>query len=101
MTLPEVVLWDGLRQGRLGGLRFRRQHPMGFYILDFYCSSAHLAIEIDGAGHGHPDQARHDETRDRWLASQGIHVLRFAAADVLSLESRAHMLVEIEAAAKR
>ena len=48
MSLPEIVLWQALRKGRLAGLRFRRQHPIGPYIFDFYCPSALLAIEVDG-----------------------------------------------------
>ncbi|HXC26532.1 MAG TPA: DUF559 domain-containing protein [Stellaceae bacterium] len=48
MSLPEVVLWQALRHGRLAGLRFRRQHPVGPYILDFFCASVRLAIEVDG-----------------------------------------------------
>jgi len=61
MTLPEVVLWQELRRGKLKGLQFRRQHPIGPYILDFYCSAARLAIEIDGASHSSDVQAKHDE----------------------------------------
>ena len=97
MTLPEVVLWDCLRQGRLNGLRFRRQHPIGAYILDFYCSSAKLAVEIDGEGHAHPRQASHDGARDRWLASQGVRMLRFPATAVLDEEALAGVLGEIVA----
>jgi len=63
MTLPEVVLWEELRRAKLKGLQFRRQHPIGPYILDFYCSNARLAIEIDGASHDHERQAEHDERR--------------------------------------
>ena len=99
MTAPEVVLWTALRGSRLGGYRFRRQHPIEPFILDFYCASTKLAVEVDGAGHGHPDQAAHDLARDRRLNEQGIRILRFAATDVMDEESRASVLVEIEAAA--
>jgi very-short-patch-repair endonuclease len=64
------------------GLRFRRQHPIGSYILDFYCPSAHLCVEVDGPVHDEPEQIGHDEARDAWLVSHGVHVLRFSAADV-------------------
>ena len=67
MTLPEVVLWRALRKGRLAGLRIRRQHPIGPYILDFYCPSARLAIEVDGSVHDITAQVRHDERRAAWL----------------------------------
>src|SRR3954451_7225963 len=86
MTLPEVLLWQALRGGRGGGLRFRRQHPIGPDVLDFYCPAVRLAVEIDGAAHDSPDQAGHDLRRDAWLAEQRIRVLRFLAADVLSEE---------------
>jgi len=55
---------------------------MGPYILDFYCHALKLAIEVDGEGHGHPDQAAHDLRRDRWLSEQGITTVRPAAIDV-------------------
>jgi len=83
MTLPEVVLWQAIRRGGLGGLRFRRQHPVGHYILDFYCPAARLAVEIDGSSHSNEKQVQHDQRRDRWLAMQGILVLRIGAANVL------------------
>ena len=83
MTLPEVVLWQSLRGGRLRGLRFRRQHPIGPYILDFYCAAARLAIEIDSAAHDSAARRHHDAVRTARLNEHGICVLRFAAADVL------------------
>jgi very-short-patch-repair endonuclease len=83
MSLPEVLLWQELRGGRLGGLRFRRQHPVGPYVLDFYCPGDKLAVEVDGAAHDFVEQGRRDERRDAWLAERGIRVLRFAATDVL------------------
>ncbi len=83
MSLPEVVLWQALRKGRLGGLRFRRQHPIGPYILDFYCPSARLAVEVDGFAHDTDAGVRHDERRQAWLAQRGITVLRVAAGDLL------------------
>jgi very-short-patch-repair endonuclease len=98
MTVPEVVLWNALRGNHLGA-RFRRQHPIGAFVLDFYCPQAKVAVEVDGAGHADPDQAAHDHTRARWLNEQGIRVLRFAATDVMDEESRASVLAEIEAAA--
>jgi very-short-patch-repair endonuclease len=82
MTLPEVRLWVILRE-RPGGLRFRRQHPMGRYVLDFYCPQARLAIEVDGIAHDMGDAPARDAVRDAWLAGQGIATLRLAARDVL------------------
>ncbi|HEX2256668.1 MAG TPA: endonuclease domain-containing protein, partial [Afifellaceae bacterium] len=79
MSLPEVKLWQHLRRGQLANLRFRRQHPIGPYILDFYCPAARLAVEVDGWVHDNPEQGRHDERRQAWLAGRGIKVLRLAA----------------------
>ena len=97
MTLPEVILWQALRRGGVAGLRFRRQHPIGAYILDFYCAALGLAIEVDGAVHDHPRQVTHDVARDAWLAERGITVLRFNASDVLSEERRQGVLATIAA----
>jgi very-short-patch-repair endonuclease len=83
MTLPEVLLWRQLRRGVLEGLKFRRQHPLGPYVLDFYCDEAKLAVEVDGIAHRMGDQPTRDERRDAWLESQGVRVLRFNATDVL------------------
>jgi very-short-patch-repair endonuclease len=65
-------------------LRFRRQHPVGPYILDFYCPSARLAIEIDGTAHDFGDRPQRDDARDAWLVAKGIGTLRIPAADVMS-----------------
>lgn len=82
MSLPEVVLWRALRQ-RHSALKFRRQHPTGPYVLDFFCSDARLAIEIDGEAHARGDQPGRDTARDAWLRSSGIQTLRIPAVDVL------------------
>ncbi|QYF86047.1 endonuclease domain-containing protein [Brevundimonas sp. PAMC22021] len=84
LTLPEVLLWQAIRGRRLDGVRFRRQHPFGPFIVDFYCSDARLVLEIDGSSHENPNQARHDLRRDAWLAAQGISVVRIPAREVLS-----------------
>jgi very-short-patch-repair endonuclease len=74
LSLPEVVLWDCLRGRRLGGLRFRRQHPVGPYVLDFYCAESALAIEVDGAQHDLPGQMEHDRRRDaRQPSTRALH----------------------------
>ncbi len=81
LSLPEKLLWVRLRGV---DVRFRRQHPIGPYVLDFYCPSAKLAIEVDGAAHDFGERPRRDEVRTEWLASQGIGVLRIPAKDVLA-----------------
>ncbi len=83
MSLPEGLLWRELRT-RPGGLKFRRQHPSGAYVLDFFCSDARLAIEIDGEGHGMGDRPAHDAARDAWFAKAGIATLRIPAREVLA-----------------
>src|SRR5207248_613962 len=98
MSLPEIVLWQALRRRQLIRARFRRQHPIGPYILDFYCPAARLAIEVDGSGHDIAVQAHHDERRDAWLVQRGVSVLRVAAADVLRDETLEGVLRTIEAA---
>ncbi len=80
MSLPEVLLWRELRKSEL---KFRRQHPIKTYILDFYCASAKLAVEVDGISHEMGKQAEADRVRDEFLAGKGIKVLRLDAKDVL------------------
>lgn len=82
MTLPEGVLWQVLRR-RPDGFKFRRQHPIGRSIVDFYCPATRLVIEIDGEAHNVPERAARDVRRDAWLKSQGFGVMRFPAPDLL------------------
>ena len=82
LTPPEAQLWAQLKGRKLEGLKFRRQHPIGPYILDFYCADLELAVEVDGLIHGDADQIHHDERRTAWLAAQGLSVLRVASCDV-------------------
>jgi adenine-specific DNA-methyltransferase len=75
MPDAEALLWKLLRNRSLSQAKFRRQHPVGRYILDFYCAEKKLAIELDGAQHA--DQSDYDRRRDAYLNSLGIQVLRF------------------------
>ena len=75
-TAAEVALWELLRARRLDGAKFRRQEPLGPFVVDFVCLEARLVIEADGAPH-FPRPPR-DEQRDRWLQAVGLRVLRFA-----------------------
>jgi very-short-patch-repair endonuclease len=81
MTPAERRLWEALRGGRLGGLRFRRQQVIDGFIIDFYCHVARLVVEVDGGIH--EDQQGHDEARDHILAGRGIRVMRCSNEDVL------------------
>ena len=82
LSLPEALLWR-LLKGQPQGIKFRRQHPVGPYILDFYAPSAKLAIEIDGASHDMGDRPERDALRDAWLEQRGFSLLHIPAADVL------------------
>ena len=82
MSLPEVLLWRLLCREQIG-FKFRRQHPVGLYVLDFYCAELHLAIEVDGISHDMGDRPARDVKRDAWLGLHGVEVLRIPAADVL------------------
>ena len=81
LSLPEKLLWVRLRGAEV---RFRRQHPIGPYVLDFYCAAAKLAIEVDGTAHDFGNRPRRDEVRTEWLKHQGMEVLRIPAAEVLA-----------------
>ena len=76
-TWAERLLWSWRRDQRFSGYKFRRQHPCGPHILDFFCLEARLNIELDGFRHGYPIQQRLDAVRDGWLEARGIKVLRF------------------------
>jgi very-short-patch-repair endonuclease len=81
MSPSEIRLWRALRL-RPEGLQFRRQHPFGPFVLDFFCKSPGLAIEVDGLAHDLGDHPGRDERRDRWVRDQGVETLRIAAEDV-------------------
>lgn len=83
-TDAEQLMWALLRDRRLLDLKFRRQHPVGDYILDFYCHSLRLAVEIDGGQHNEPEQSRRDAKRTAFLESRGIKIIRFWNHEVLA-----------------
>jgi len=76
-TAAEATLWRALKSAQLGGYKFRRQHGVGPYVLDFYCPAARLAVELDGAGHADAVGQVHDAERDSYLGALGIRILRF------------------------
>ena len=83
MPDAEFRLWCELRNHGLDGLGFRRQHPIGRYIVDFFCPAAKLIVEVDGEQHalsGHPAK---DATRTQWLEAQGYTVVRFWTNEVM------------------
>lgn len=81
MSPPEVRMWALLRRSP-HGLRFRRQHPIGPYVADFYCPAAKLVIEIDGRFHDFAAASAHDGRRDQYMEGLGLRILRIPAAEV-------------------
>lgn len=95
MTMPELMLWRVLRT-RPGGLKFRRQHPAGAYVIDFYCPAARLAIEIDGMAHDGSLAVERDVSRTAFLKSQHIAVMRVPARAVFDdVESAVRRIVDV------
>jgi len=89
LTGPEKILWSYIRKRQQKGMHFRRQHPYGIYILDFYCFEANLVIEVDGLIH--LNQKEYDNERTRYLESSGLRVLRFRNQDI---EERIEWVIE-------
>ena len=83
-TDAEAKLWSILRNRRLGGIKFRRQHPIGKYILDFYCPAHKLSIGADGGQHYDDNGRREDEARTKILSKHGVRIIRFSDLDILN-----------------
>jgi len=77
-TDAEAVLWHLLRGRRFWGLKFRRQHPLGPFILDFFCTDIRLAVELDGGQHFTSEGQEYDRRRSQYLAQLGVQVIRFS-----------------------
>jgi very-short-patch-repair endonuclease len=95
MSLPEVLLWRELRK-KPNGVQYRRQHPAGPYVLDFFCATAKLAIEVDGEAHNRGGRPQRDEARDEWLERQGVRVIRIPANEVLKNLDGVLQLISVE-----
>jgi very-short-patch-repair endonuclease len=83
MPRAEILIWSKLKNKQLGGLKFRRQHSMGPYILDFYCPAFRFAIEIDGDTHAGEEEERKDRIRQRYIESLGVQFIRFSNSEVI------------------
>jgi len=81
LTDAEKLLWRHLRRKQIAGIKFRRQHPVGRYVVDFTCLQKRLAIEVDGGQHA--EMQPHDRQRDAYLAKQGFRAMRFWNNEVL------------------
>lgn len=82
-TKAEILLWKRLQRRQLDGMKFRRQHSIGRYVVDFYCPDARLAVELDGTFHGSEKQAVKDSLKQDYIEGLGITILRFYNDDVL------------------
>ncbi len=82
MTPSEKALWQRLKTKKMAGLKFRRQHPIRFYIADFYCHEARLVIEVDGPIHDSIGRREHDQQRDGVMEDFGIMILRFSNDEI-------------------
>jgi very-short-patch-repair endonuclease len=95
MTLPEVLLWKRLK-GQPMGVKFRKQHPIGNYVLDFFCAEKRIAVEVDGIAHDMGDRPERDAMRDAKLRSAGIEIVRISAFDVMrDVEAAADGIVRL------
>lgn len=83
-TESEELLWSRLRGRQFNRLKWRRQHPVGPFVLDFYCDWARLAIEIGGGVHRIPEVAHRDRERQEWLEAEGIRVVRVSSEQVMT-----------------
>ncbi len=84
MTPAEAVLWEKIRNKKLDSYKFRRQHPIGIFIADFFCYEAMLVIELDGSIHHEVSQGERDIERTRIINRHGIKVIRFSNEQVLN-----------------
>lgn len=83
MTKAESLLWNSLKNKQLSGLKFRRQHPIHFFIVDFYCHKLKLVVEVDGGYHLQNEQIIKDKERTKILECNGLKVIRFTNKQVL------------------
>jgi very-short-patch-repair endonuclease len=89
-------LWIRLGERKPGAPVFRRQHPIGPYVLDFFCAKARLALEIDGMSHDLGDRPQRDASRDDWLRARGLTVMRVAASEAMrNADEVAHAIVRL------
>lgn len=84
MTEAEKVLWERINRKQIAGVRFRRQHPIGRFIADFYCHKARLVIEVDGSVHDDSEVKERDEGREYELKELGLRVMRFTNGEIFT-----------------
>jgi very-short-patch-repair endonuclease len=98
MTLTEKIMWDELKKEKLFKVKFRRQHPIDIFIVDFYCHELKLVIEIDGEIHTNEEIMEYDDGRSHDIEKYGIRIIRFTNNEVLDHKTRVikKILSEIE-----
>lgn len=84
MTRAEKLLWEKLRNKKVKGFKFRRQHPIAIYIVDFYCHELKLVIEVDGKYHNKIEQRLKDKERTQFIQFQGLQVIRFTNEEIIN-----------------
>jgi very-short-patch-repair endonuclease len=95
-TYAEQIFWQQVRNGKLDGLKFKRQHSIGNYIVDFYCASKKLIIELDGSVHNSKDQKEKDQLRDENLKEIGFIILRFKNQEIITkIDQVKQQIIEI------
>jgi very-short-patch-repair endonuclease len=96
MTPAEIILWENLRNRKLANTKFRRQHPIERFIVDFYCSEKKLVIELDGGIHDNPDQKEYDIGRSAEIEKYDIKIIRFKNEDIIdNLEKTLKKIIEL------
>lgn len=83
-TEAEAILWDTLKDYKSKGFKFRRQHPIGNYIVDFYCHKKKLIIEVDGKYHEDKDQRQQDNYRTEFFEENDLHIIRFTNDHIIN-----------------
>ena len=104
MKMPNKIgktthLWEAIRLKKLNGFKFRNQHAIGSYVVDFYCHESKLAVEVDGEYHAEPNQKEYDEERTMRIEASGVKIIRFTNHEVLT--NLAVILEKIKANLKR
>ena len=98
-TPAEAALWEAIRLKKLDGFKFRNQHALGSYVVDFYCHEAKMAIEVDGEYHADPNQKEYDEERTKRIEASGVKIIRFTNHEVMT--NLEEVLVKIREYLKR
>jgi len=96
MTPAEKVFWNRVRNKKFQGLKFRRQHPIEYYIADFYCPEKKLVIEIDGKIHDQIDKKEQDKNRDAEIKKYDLKILRFKNKEIINNISQALNIIKVE-----